>query len=136
VCQNTLNASLRNMSNVVRIRHTSGAKQRLDEAHRVMGLTNRMSNQLEEVFNHWTTVRISDKEVKSLIQLALCPNKETLALLKQGNEDELYTVFKNTVEDIFSYAMMADTQVINTTNATLFGAYNAVTRYYQNVPKY
>src|SRR5690606_63418 len=105
VCQNTLNASLRNMSNVLRIRHTSGAKQRLDEAHRVMGLTNLMSNQLEEVFNHWTTVRISDKEIKALIQLALCPNKETLEFLKKGNEDELSTVFKNTVEDVFSYAM-------------------------------
>lgn len=136
VCQNTLNASLRNMSNVVRIRHTSGAKQRLEEAHRVMGLANRMSNQLEEVFNHWTTVRISDKEVKSLIRLALCPNKETLAFLKQGNEDELSTVFKNTVEDVFSYAMMADTQLMDTTKGTVFGAYNSVTGYYQNVRKY
>lgn len=136
VCQNTLNASLRNMSNVVRIRHTSGAKQRLEEAHRVMGLANRMSNRLEEVFNHWTTVRISDKEVKSLIQLALCPNNETLAFLKQGNEDELSTVFKNTVEDVFSYAMMADTQLMDTTKGTVFGAYNAVTGYYQNVRKY
>lgn len=136
VCQNTLNASLRNMSNVVRIRHTSGAKQRLEEARRVMGLTNRMSNQLEEVFNHWTTVRISDKEVKGLIQLALCPNKETLAFLKQGNEDELSTVFKNTVEDVFSYAMMADTQLMDTTKGTVFGAYNSVTGYYQNVRKY
>lgn len=136
VCQNTLNASLRNMSNVVRIRHTSGAKQRLDEAHRVMGLANLMSNQLEEVFNHWTTIRISDKEVKSLIQLALCPNKETLAFLKQGNEGELSTVFKNTVEDAFSYAMMADTQLMDTTKGTVFGAYNAVTGYFQNVRKY
>lgn len=136
VCQNTLNASLRNMSNVVRIRHTSGAKQRLEEAHRVMGLANCMSDQLEEVFNHWITVRISDKEVKNLIQLALCPNKETLAFLKQGNGDELSIVFKNTVEDVFSYAMMADTQLMDTTKGTVFGAYNAVTGYYQNVRKY
>lgn len=37
VCQNTLNAALRNMSNVVRIRHTAGAKERLEQAHKVMG---------------------------------------------------------------------------------------------------
>ena len=49
VCQNTLNASLRNMSNVVRIRHTSGAKQRLENAHKVMGLANEFSNQLEDI---------------------------------------------------------------------------------------
>lgn len=136
VCQNTLNASLRNMSNVVRIRHTSGAKQRLENAHKVMGLANEFSTQLEGIFNQWTKVRVSDNEVKKLIQLALCPNKETLEHIKKGNEDEISTVFKNTVEDAFSYAMMSDTQQMETTKGTLFGAYNAVTGYYQNVRSY
>lgn len=136
VCQNTLNASLRNMSNVVRIRHTSGAKQRLDDAHKVMGLANKLSAEMEGVFNQWAKVKVNDHEVKKLIQLALCPNKETLQHLQKGNEDEISTVFKNTVEDAFSYAMMSDTQQIDTTKGTLFGAYNAVTGYYQNVRTY
>lgn len=136
VCQNTLNASLRNMSNVVRIRHTSGAKQRLEEAHKVMGLANTLSNQLEEIFNHWSTVRITDEEVKKLIQLALCSNKETLKLIQQGQEDEFSAVFRNSVEDAFAYAMMSDTQQMETTKGTVFGAYNAVTGYYQNVKKF
>lgn len=136
VCQNTLNAALGNMSNVVRIRHTSGAKQRLENAHKVMGLANQLSNQLEGIFNQWVKVSICDAEVKKLIQLALCPNKETLDALKKGADDELSTVFKNTVEDAFSYAMMADTQQMNTTKGTLFGAYNAVTGYFQNVRSY
>jgi len=136
VCQNTLNASLRNMSNVVRIKHTAGAKQRLEDAHRVMGLANTLSNQLQDIFNNWTMVKVSDSEVRKLIQLALCPNKETFDLLKKGAEDELSTVFKNTVEDAFSYAMMSDTQQMDTTKGTLFGAYNAVTGYYQNVRNY
>ena len=136
VCQNTLNASLRSMSNVVRIKHTSGAKQRLENAHKVMGLANILSEQLEDIFNNWTKVKVSDNEVKKLIQLALCPNSETLDLLKKGAEDELSTVFKNTVEDAFAYAMMSDTQQMDTTKGTLFGAYNAVTGYYQNVRSY
>ena len=136
VCQNTLNAALINMSNVVRIRHTSGAKQRLENAHKVMGLANQLSTQLEGIFNQWTKVRICDEDVKKLIQLALCPNKETLDALKKGADDELSTVFKNTVEDAFSYGMMADTQQMNTTKGTVFGAYNAVTGYYQNVRNY
>ncbi len=136
VCQNTLNASLRNMSNVVRIRHTSGAKQRLDNAHKVMGLANEFSNQLEGIFNQWAKVRVSDIEVKKLIQLALCPNKETLEHIKKGNEDEMSTLFKNTVEDAFSYAMLSESQQMETTKGTLFGAYNAVTGYYQNVRHY
>lgn len=136
VCQNTLNASLRSMSNVVRIRHTSGAKQRLDDAHKVMGLANTLSSQLENIFNHWAKVKVTDNEVKKLIQLALCPNKETYDLLKKGAENEVSTLFKNTVEDAFTYAMVSDSQQMETTKGTLFGAYNAVTGYYQNVRKY
>lgn len=136
VCQNTLNASLRNMSNVVRIRHTSGAKQRLEDAHKVMGLANTMSTELEGIFNQWAKVKINDSEVKKLIQLALCPNKETLKNLQNGNEDEISTIFKNTVDDAFAYAMISDTQQMDTTRGTLFGAYNAVTGYFQNVRTY
>lgn len=136
VCQNTLNASLRSMSNVVRIKHTAGARQRLENAHKVMGLASILSNQLEEIFNNWTKVQVSDSEVKKLIQLALCPNKETLDLLQKGAMDEISTVFKNTVDDAFAYAMLSDTQQMDTTKGTLFGAYNAVTGYYQNVRGY
>jgi hypothetical protein len=76
------------------------------------------------------------KEVKKLIQLALCPNTETLALIKKGAGDEVSTVFKNTVEDAFAYAMASESQQMETTKGTLFGAYNGVTGYYQNVRKY
>ncbi|WKL43860.1 DUF932 domain-containing protein [Flavobacterium sp. ZE23DGlu08] len=136
ICQNTLNASLRSMSNVVRIKHTSGAKQHLENAHKVMGLAHTLSNQLEGIFNQWAKLKVTDQEVKKLIQLALCPNKETLDLLKKGADDEVSTVFKNVVQDAFAYAMTSDTQQMDTTKGTLFGAYNAVTGYYQNVRNY
>ncbi len=136
VCQNTLNASLKNMSNVVRIRHTSGAKQRLEDAHKVMGLANRLSSELESTFNHWSKITVGDAEMKKLIQLALCPNKETLDHLNKGNFDDLSTVFKNTVDDAFAYAMISDTQQMETTKGTLFGAYNAISGFYQNVKTY
>ncbi|MGJ1384474.1 DUF932 domain-containing protein [Sphingobacterium siyangense] len=136
VCQNTLNASLRNMSNVVRIRHTSGARQRLEDAHKLMGIADRFSSQLEGIFNDWAKVKISDAEVKKLIQFALCPNRETLELLKKGKDEELSTVFKNMVDGAFTYAMVADSQQMETTKGTVFGAFNAVTGYFQNVRSY
>ncbi|MGV0919154.1 DUF932 domain-containing protein [Empedobacter falsenii] len=136
VCQNTLNASLRKMTNVVRIKHTSGAKQRIENAHKIMGLANTLSTQLENIFNNWTKVKVTDQEVKKLIQMALCPNKETLDLLKKGAEDEISTMFKNTIDDAFNYAMLSDTQQMDTTKGTLYGAYNAVTGYFQNVRNY
>ena len=136
VCQNTLNASLKNMSNVVRIRHTAGAKQRFDDAHKVMGLANKLSNELESTFNHWAKITVGDDEMKRLIQLALCPNKETLNHLQKGNFDDVSTVFKNTVDDAFAYAMISESQQMDTTKGTLFGAYNAVAGYFQNVRSY
>ncbi len=136
VCQNTLNASLKNMSNVIRIRHTSGAKQRLEDAHKIMGLANRLSSDLESTFNYWAKIKVGDDEMKKLIQLALCPNQETLNRLHTGNFDDLSTLFKNTVDDAFAYAMISDAQQMETTKGTLFGAYNAVTGFYQNVKTY
>ncbi|MNN26842.1 hypothetical protein D3C81_1403600 [compost metagenome] len=53
--------------------------------------------------------------------------------LAKGAESELSTRFKNTVDQAFTYAMTADSQLMDTTKGTLFGAYNAVTGYYQNV---
>ena len=136
VCRNTLNAFLRSMTNVVRIKHTSGAKQRIENAHKIMGLANTLSDQLGWIFNEWAKIRVTDREVRKLIQLALCPNKETLGHIKKGAEDEMSTMFKNTVNDAFAYAMMNDTQQTDTTKGTLFGAYNAVTGYFQNVRNY
>lgn len=132
VCQNTLNAAMRNKTNVVRIRHTANANTRLEEAHKIMGLADTLATEMEGIFNQWAKVRIEDRQVKRLIEMALA-SKETLALIKQGKEDELPTVFKNNVEDAFGYAMMSDSQQMDTTKGTLFGAYNAVTGYFQNV---
>lgn len=136
VCQNTLNASLRNMSNVLRIKHTAGVKERISDAHKVMGLANNMTTQMDGIFNHWSTIKVKDSEVRKLIQFALCPNKEAYDLLKKGAEDELSTMFKNTVDEAFAYAMINDTQQLETTKGTLFGAYNSVTGYFQNVRNY
>jgi phage/plasmid-like protein (TIGR03299 family) len=136
VCANTLNAALRNQSNTVRIRHTSNAKQRLEQAHKVMGLADTLSKQMEDIFNNWTKVRITDKQVKKLIQSALAPSKEVLQTIKDGKEEELSSCFVNRVDSAFEYAMSNPTQLMDTTKGTVFGAYNAITGYFQNVRSY
>ena len=136
VCNNTLNATLRNHSNAFKIRHTANAKDRLDEAHKLMGITNQLSNELEGIFNQWAKIRITDPEVKELIQMALVPNKEMLQNIQTGKEDELSTCFKKMTDTAFEYAMTNETQQLETTKGSLFGAYNAVTVYFQNVRTY
>ncbi len=136
VCNNTLNAAMYNKSNAIKIRHTASAKERLEQAHRVIGLTNTLSGELETLFNHWAKVRITDTEVRKLIQRAMVPNKEVLKNLEAGKEDEMSTMFNNMVNNVYEYAMTSPTQQQETTAGTLFGAYNAVTGYFQNVRAY
>jgi len=136
VCNNTLNAALRNCSNSIKIRHTQNAKEHLEEAHKVMGISNRLSNELESIFNKWSKVRITDEKLKQLIQLAMVPNKEVLTNIKSGNLDELSTAFKNVCDNIYEYTQSAPSQQTETTNGTVFGAYNAITGYFQNVRIY
>ncbi|MFV8353913.1 DUF932 domain-containing protein [Flavobacterium sp. XS2P14] len=136
VCANTLNAAMNNKTNTVRIRHTANAKQRLEQAHKVMGISDMLSVQMETIFNDWTKVRITDSEVKKLIQSALVPNKEVLKSIQEGREEGLSTCFTNMVDSAYEYAMSDPTQLMDTTKGTVFGAYNAVTGYFQNVRNY
>lgn len=136
VCANTLNAALRTQTNTIRIRHTSNAQTRLEQAHKIMGISNILSTQLEQIFNHWSTVRITDNAVKKLIALALAPRAEVIQHIKSDTTEALSSCFSNIVENAYQYAMSDETQLMKTTQGTLFGAYNAVTGYFQNVRTY
>lgn len=136
VCNNTLHAALRNHSNSVKIRHTAGVKEKLNQAHKLMGITNTLSVALENIFNRWTSVKITDPELKKLIQLAMVPNRELFRNLQDGKDDELSTCFRNICDTAFEYAMTNPSQQLETTKGTLFGAYNAVTGYFNNVREF
>lgn len=135
-CANTLNAALRNCSNCIKIRHTASAAEKLKGAHKMLGLTNQLSAELEAIFNRWSRVRVTDPELKRLIQLAMSPNRETGELLRKGMESELSSQFNNTVSAVLDYSLTSPSQQENTTKGTLFGFYNSVTGYYQNVKGY
>jgi hypothetical protein len=98
-----------------------------------MGISNKLTEQLDGIFNKWAKVRITDQQVQRLIQLAMIPNKEVMENVKTGNLDELSTVFQNACNSVFEYATSSPTQQTETTKGTVFGAYNAVTGYFQNV---
>lgn len=136
VCNNTLNAAFKNCSNAVKIRHTSNAKERLEQAHKVMGISYKLSEYLEDAFNTWSKLRITDKQVRKLIQLAMIPNKEVFQKLLSGNASELSTHYTNVCDAAYEYAMSNPSQQLETTKGTVFGAYNAITGYFQNVRTY
>jgi phage/plasmid-like protein (TIGR03299 family) len=136
VCANTLNAALKNCSNAIKIRHTTNAKERLQQAHTLMGISNRLSADLDQIFNQWAKVKINDEEIQKLIRLAMVPNKEVLEKINKGQEDELSTHFVNICNNAFEYTLSAPSQQLATTEGTLFGFYNGITGYFQNVKQY
>jgi len=136
VCNNTLNAAVRNCSNMVKIKHTANAKDRLKEAHKVMDMINTISPVLDNIFNNWSKVRIDDAELKKLVEKAMSPSKEVLENVRLGDYEQLSTVFKNTCDKVLEYANTCPSQQLSSTKGTLFGAYNAITGYYQNLVNY
>jgi phage/plasmid-like protein (TIGR03299 family) len=137
VCNNTLNMALKNHSNAVFIKHTANAEQKLNEAARIIKIADSTSELLKTVFNKWSKTRINDPELKKLIALAMSPNKEVFAAVATENKSfEFSKQFEEVCGQVFEYAMTSDTQQMETTAGTLFGAYNAITGYYQNVNTY
>jgi len=68
VCNNTLRAALNNCTNKVSIRHTTNAKSALANAHKLMGITSQYAQEMSEVLNHLTTVKLSDAKALEIIE--------------------------------------------------------------------
>lgn len=136
VCQNTLNAALRNEQNTIKIRHTASALEKLKQAHSLMGITSRLGQEMEELYNHWSKIRINDRQVKRLIEIAMAPSKEVLSNLQDQKREQLSSHYLNIVDHALEFALSAPSQLQSTTKGTLFGAYNSVTGYFQNVKNF
>lgn len=136
VCRNTLNAALSNCEMSVSFRHSADVHQRLNDVAKIMGLVDTRTNELQQLFNQWARIRITDQHVLRLIQMAMAPDSETLTLVQLDQFKRTSAQFQNKVESAYEYAMGSETQQMETTKGTVFGAYNAVTGYYQNVHGY
>jgi len=49
------------MNNAVTFRHTINIKGKFAKAHKVISIANHYSMELEEIFNQWTKVLVTDK---------------------------------------------------------------------------
>lgn len=130
VCANTLNAALGNLSNKVSIRHTKDAKLKLQQAHKIMGISNQLSTELEQVFNLMAKKPIVDAQLKAFITQIIAPKREQM---NEKEKEELSTRTLNKINDIYVYAMTSPSQQTSASKGTVFGAYNAITGYYQNL---
>lgn len=131
VCNNTLQASLRDLSNKVSIQHRKGAKDKLSEAYRVMGIASTYMTEIEEVFNKMAKTPISDEGLKKYIEDVMRP-----VYKKEDNVEEISTRFKNQVNSIYEFAMSHPTQITDASRGTMWGAYNSISGYYNYIANF
>lgn len=133
VCNNTLTAALseKNNPNKISIRHTENAKDRMRTAAEIFGLVASQTKQMSELYNHLANEKFSDKRLHQFVIDVMLP--PSYSGDRQIGSQEFSTRFGNIVDSVMEYALGNPTQQTETTRGTKFGAYNAITGYYQNV---
>lgn len=121
VCNNTLSAALTGREKVT-IKHTKNARERLDLAPTLLGITKNASENYEKVFDRFTRVAIDDEEVENFVDKIFKFDYEELS--------DLSTKSLNKRNAILEYYETGVGQA--GIQGTLWGAYNMVTGYLQN----
>ena len=122
VCQNTLNMALSNTVSRVAIRHTSVVKDRLAEAHKVLGISKVFVQEANECFNYLSKKYVSDGAVKELIRTLL-------------NEQERDSTRAKNIEDAALNAYftgVGQEKIVG----TAWGAINGITFYLDHIKNY
>lgn len=138
VCNNTLSAALNSNAARINIRHTKSAKAKIDEAHKLMGITSERTKFMSECFPHMVDIKMDDKQVKNYINHIFLNANELELLAKAGFEDacrieEISTRKSNIIDDVYKAYFIGPGQQLASAQGTAWGAYNAVTCYFQNV---
>jgi phage/plasmid-like protein (TIGR03299 family) len=124
VCENTLNAALggKKSTDEVRIQHTISAHDRLEQAHKVLGLSNAVYNDLGEIFSRMSLTSITGTQLINYVKGLVPDNDEAT---------KFNTRTANIREKIFSlHESGAGSELAR---GTIWGAYNAVTEYVDHV---
>ena len=117
VCENTLSLALSGAEQEVHVRHTLNAKEKLKEAHEILGLTNKLYAQLDAIFNRMGETMVHGKTLTDYIE-AVFPNIPT-----SENSIWMAKVRYKIVE------LAESGEGSEMARGTLWGAYNAVTEY-------
>lgn len=145
VCQNTLNAAIKHSTNIVSFRHTESVRTKIDSAAEILGITQVMTNELQQTYDYLATIQVTDEEVMNYIAANVLSENEQYALKTKGytpknviyrsstaiQAAEISMRKVNAMGEMFDYYNngIGQKEIIG----TAWGAYNAVSGYYSNV---
>lgn len=121
VCNNTLSAAIAGNTNKVSIRHTKNAQSKIDEAHKILGISGAQADKYERAFTDFSKTAISDEAFMDYVDAVFD---------FADDEEDRSTKANNKRDTILEYYEVGVGQ--EGIQGTVWGAYNAVTGYLQN----
>jgi len=143
VCNNTLNAALNSGAAFVSIMHTKRARDRMNAAKSLIHNANMVFDDAAAIYDKMANRRLSIQGAKRYInKLYLSINEfsmwDTMANDRQrmynpSNVISISSRKRNMINEVNTYYLEGAGQQSESCKETVFGAYNAITGYYNNV---
>ncbi len=117
VCENTLALALGGIEQEARICHIAHAEERLKKAHEILGLTNKLYSELEDIFAGMSAKKMTQTENEEFVKAVFPENPHSIG----------YNGRQKVREKVFE--LIETGKGSEMTRGTLWGTYNAVTEY-------
>lgn len=145
ICENTLNAAIKNATNYVSFRHTASVHQNIDTAREILGICQQKVQFLSEQYEAMSKIKMTDNDVNKYFADLILTDKEQQNIIDTGHTlEQLIAKNWKAIDD--SDISMKKVNVLHNMReyyeigpgqqqylGTGWGAYNAVTGYYSNV---
>lgn len=145
ICQNTLNAAIRNAQNFVSFRHTKSVHGNIDIAHEILGITRKQIEIVSEAFNAMNKIKINDNKAIEIMANIVLSEAELIKLKETGhtpkqvadryywaiNDAGISTQKANILSKMVEYYNIGPGQ--KEIIGTGWGVYGAITGYYSNI---
>jgi len=123
VCNNTLSAAVKGATNIVRIKHTKNAKERLESAKKVLGIVDKNGKALTETFHHLHKRVIHDDAFDEFVMNTLGYSPDNRGIYSDIAMKKLEAITE------YYHTGFGQAELVG----TKYGAFNAITGYFQNV---
>lgn len=138
VCNNTLNMALSRNDGIISIRHTKSVHDQLEVAHKTLGIVNKLSEELQERYTQMALTPMTDEQTQDFVQKLVMTNEEyAIRNITDARKELVSSRKENILGDIMTYIHSGKGgQDLATCKNTVFGAYNGITGYYNNVKQF
>jgi len=122
VCANTLNAALSQVVSKVHIKHTKNASEKLQTAHKLIGISHAFISEISDCFNYLAVKPITDDKVKELLKELFRSEQADSKWMEKIRQDAFGTYMNGVGQE----------KIVG----SAWGFYNGVTNYLDHSKRY